>query len=116
MYNQQLPYLPSLDPVQLKTVRIVLYEPSMVNCYTDAFAAQSNLSNTGTGTTNTNPPSTDEQSDINTPSVTKFSELTIQVFADDIKKVEKNEASACIQQMIEEQLFTDKIVDRVIYF
>ena len=101
-----------LDPVHLKTVRIVLYEPSMVNCYTDAFAAQSNLSNTGTGTTNTNPPSTDEQSDVNTPSVTKFSELTIQVFADDIKKVEKTEA--CIQQLIEEQLFTDKIVDRVI--
>ena len=101
-----------LDPVHLKTVRIVLYESSMVNCYTDAFAAQSNLSNTGTGTTNTNPPSTDKQSDVDTPSVAKFSELTIQVFADDIKKVEKTEA--CIQQLIEEQLFTDKIVDRVI--
>ena len=81
-----------LDPVHLKTVCIVLYEPSMINCYTDAFAAQSNLSNMGTGKTNTNPPSTDEQSDVNTPSVAKFSELTIQVFADDIKKVEKTTA------------------------
>lgn len=103
-----------LDPVHLKTVRIVLYEQNMVNCYTDVFAQSNSVSssNTGTDTTRTNSPSTVAQSDISIPVVTKFSELTIRVFADDIKKVEKTEA--CIQQLIEEQLFTDKIVDRVI--
>ena len=103
-----------LNQVHLKTVRIVLYEQSIVNCYTDVFAQSNSLlsSSTGTDTTNTNQPSTGAQSNVNIPSVTKLSELTIQVFADDIKKVERTET--CLQQLIEEQLFTDKIVDKVI--
>ena len=126
-----------LDPVHVKTVRIVLYQQSMVSCYTDVFAqptssktfanvqkinkttelkqhrslfdrarsvVRSPRSNTGT--------KVESYPDLNVPTVTRYSELTIQVFADDIKKVEKTEA--CIQQLIEEQLFTDKIVDKVI--
>ena len=69
-------------------------------------------SNKGTKTINGSPPSTSASLDVKIPTITKCSELTIQVFADDIKKVEKTEA--CLQQLIEQQLFIDKIDDRVI--
>ena len=106
-----------LNPIHLKTVRIVLYQQSMVSCYTDAFAQPSSAvplpsSNMGTRTIKNSPSLPSAHSDVNIPAVTKSSELTIQVFADDIKKVEKTEA--CLQQLIENQLFTDKIDDKVI--
>ena len=126
-----------LDPVHVKTVRIVLYQQSMVSCYTDVFAQPTSsktfanvqkinkttelkrhqslfdrarsvvrLSRSSTGT------KVASYLDLNVPTVTRYSELTIQVFADDIKKVEKSEES--LQQMIEKQLSVDEIDDKII--
>ena len=106
-----------LNPVHLRRVRIILHQQSMVSYYTDVFtqtssAISSPSSNKGTKTIKSSPSSTSTSLDVNIPTVTKFSELTIQVFADDTKKVEGTEA--CLQQLIEQQLFTDKIDDRFI--
>ena len=130
-----------LDPIHLKTVRIILNQQHMVSCYTDVFARPmspaeqlevtelkprqslipracnaiaSHLfrSGTGTKTTTSNPSSTGIHSSVEIPTVTAYSELMMVVFADDIKKVEKTEAY--LQQLIENQIFIDKIDDTLI--
>ena len=130
-----------LDPMSVKTVRIILDQQHMVNYYTDVFTGPvvpvgpvqevefkqrpslivrahsmitSNPFSSGTETKmiKTTPSSADIHSGVNNPVVTAYSELVVVVFADDIKKVEKTEA--CLRQLIESQLFNDKIDDTLV--
>ena len=121
-----------LDPAHLKTVRVILYQQSMVSCYANAFAQPDGavslvhqvqevtglqsrprlIARTRTmmtylfgGTKMTK----SSFSSVKIPAVTKYSEMIVEVFADDIKKVENTEAF--LQRLIEEQLITDVVDD-----
>ena len=122
-----------LDPTHLKTVRVILYQQSMVSCYANVFAqpdgavspvhqvqevtgrksrpsfiarARTMMRFRGTKMTKSS------FSSVKIPTVTKYSEMIIEVFADDIKKVENTEVF--LQWLIEEQLITDVVDDMLV--
>ena len=125
-----------LDPTHLKTVRVILYQQSMVSCYANAFAqpddavspvhqvqevtglksrpsliarARTMMTSHLFGGTKMTKSSF---SSVKIPAVTKYSEMIVEVFADDIEKVENTEAF--LQRLIEEQLITDVVDDMLV--
>ena len=124
------------DPTHVKTVRIILYQQSMVSCYVDMFdqptstvspvqqvqeftglkshpsliaRARSVIMSYLSGGTKVTKSSF---SGVKVSAVTKYSEMIVKVFADDIKKVENTEA--CLQQLIEDQITKDEIDDMLV--
>lgn len=125
-----------LDPTHLKTVRVILYQQSMVSCYANVFAqpdgavspvhqvqevtglksrpsliarARTMMTSHLFGGTKMTKSSF---SSVKIPAVTKYSEMIVEVFADDNKKVENTEAF--LQRLIEEQLITDVVDDMLV--
>ena len=97
---------------QLQEVTELKPRQSLIPRACNAIASHLFRSGTGTKTTTSNPSSTGIHSSVEIPTVTAYSELMMVVFADDIKKVEKTEA--CLQQLIANQIFIDKIDDTLI--